>query len=123
MFLDIAWSEIAVIGVVAIVAIGPKELPGVMRSLGRLVRRGQYLKFSMSRQFEEFMREHELDELRRSMHPQHDMRDTYFTDVNFEAARRNAQTVVPHEAEEAAADETLAAQVPKSDEIKGDPYA
>ena len=122
MFFDIAWSEIAVIGVVAIVAIGPKELPGVMRSFGRLVRRGQYLKFAMSRQFEEFMREHELDELKKSMHPGADMRDSYYTSVNFEAARRKARTVEPDDASEAAADEQMAA-APEDSEVKGDPYA
>ena len=31
---DIGWSELILIGVVALIAIGPKELPGVLRSLG-----------------------------------------------------------------------------------------
>ena len=31
---DIGWSELVVIGVVALIAIGPKELPGVLRSVG-----------------------------------------------------------------------------------------
>ncbi len=30
---DIGWSELVVIGVVALIAIGPKELPGVLRSM------------------------------------------------------------------------------------------
>lgn len=33
--LDIAWPELVVIGVVALVAIGPKDLPKVMHALGR----------------------------------------------------------------------------------------
>ena len=33
--LDIAWPELVVIGAVALVAIGPKDLPKVMRALGR----------------------------------------------------------------------------------------
>ena len=32
---DIGWSEIAVIAVVALIAIGPKELPGVLRMVGQ----------------------------------------------------------------------------------------
>ena len=32
---DIGWSEMVVIGVVALIAIGPKELPGVLRSVGQ----------------------------------------------------------------------------------------
>lgn len=35
--LDIAWPELAVIGAVALVAIGPKDLPRVMHALGRWV--------------------------------------------------------------------------------------
>ena len=31
---DIGWSELVVIGVVALIAIGPKELPGVLRAVG-----------------------------------------------------------------------------------------
>ena len=32
---DIGWGELVVIGVVALIAIGPKELPGVLRTLGQ----------------------------------------------------------------------------------------
>jgi len=34
--LDIAWPELIVIGAVALVAVGPKDLPKVMHTLGRL---------------------------------------------------------------------------------------
>ena len=33
--LDIAWPELMVIGAVALVAIGPKDLPKVMHTMGR----------------------------------------------------------------------------------------
>lgn len=32
---DIGWSELLVIGIVALVVIGPKELPGVVRSIAQ----------------------------------------------------------------------------------------
>ena len=32
---DIGWSELVVIAVVALIAIGPKELPGVLRMVGQ----------------------------------------------------------------------------------------
>jgi sec-independent protein translocase protein TatB len=94
MFLDIAWSEITLIGVVAIVVIGPKELPTVMRTLGRVLRRAQYMKFAFSRQFEDFMREHELHDLHQDLQKgvksntifDEALADTDFhTSVNFEA--------------------------------------
>lgn len=34
--LDVAWPELLVIGAVALVAVGPKDLPKVMHTLGRL---------------------------------------------------------------------------------------
>lgn len=62
---DLAWSEMLVIAVVAVVAIGPKELPAVMRAAGRFARRMQYMKYALSQQFEDFMQQSELHELRR----------------------------------------------------------
>ena len=121
MFLDIAWSEILVIGVVAVVAIGPKELPQVMRTFGRLVRRGQYLKYAMSQQFEDFMRTHELEELRKGLKPGQvinpgDLEDAMMKGVNFEARRRPVMDV---DADEGAADEAYAA-LPRHSRESGD---
>ncbi|MBU0859667.1 MAG: Sec-independent protein translocase protein TatB [Alphaproteobacteria bacterium] len=63
---NLGWAEMLLVVVVAVVAIGPRELPTVMRALGRVVRRMQYMRYALSQQFEDFMQEHELDELRRS---------------------------------------------------------
>ncbi|MCA3673985.1 MAG: twin-arginine translocase subunit TatB, partial [Methylobacterium sp.] len=32
---DISWGEFIIVGVVALIVIGPKELPGVIRAVGR----------------------------------------------------------------------------------------
>lgn len=61
---DLAWSELLVVAVIAVLAIGPKELPTVMRTIGRFVRRIQYMKYAMSQQFEDFMQQQDLNELR-----------------------------------------------------------
>jgi sec-independent protein translocase protein TatB len=61
---DLAWSEMLVVAVIAVLAIGPKELPAVMRTIGRFVRRIQYMKYAMSQQFEDFMQQQDLNELR-----------------------------------------------------------
>ena len=34
---DIGWGELVVIGIVALIAIGPKELPTVLRTLGQFM--------------------------------------------------------------------------------------
>ncbi len=63
---DIAWSELGIIAVVALVVIGPKDLPKVLRSVGQWVAKAR----SMAREFQsgidDMVRESELDELRKA---------------------------------------------------------
>jgi sec-independent protein translocase protein TatB len=65
---DFGFAELFLIIAVAVFFIGPKELPGLMQSLGRGVRRLQYIRYALSQQFEDFMREHELNEVRHFSH-------------------------------------------------------
>ena len=60
--LDFGWAELFVVMAVAVFAIGPKEIPGLMRGLGRLFRRFQYMKYSISQQFDDFMDAEGLNE-------------------------------------------------------------
>ena len=62
--LDFGWPELLLIIAIAVFVIGPDEIPAIMQGLGRIVRRIQYVKFALSRQFDDFMREHDLDEMR-----------------------------------------------------------
>lgn len=61
--LDFSWSELLVVIVVAVLAIGPKQLPEVMYGLGRIVRRLQYMRYALTRQFDDFMDQSELRQL------------------------------------------------------------
>lgn len=63
--LDFSWSELLVIVIVALVVIGPKDIPDIMHTLGRFVRRLQYVRFAMSEQFDDFMKEHDLEDIRK----------------------------------------------------------
>lgn len=67
--LDFSWAELFVIVVVALVVIGPKEIPHIMHGLGRFVRRLQYVRFAMTQQFDDFMREHDLEDIRKASKP------------------------------------------------------
>lgn len=67
--LDFSWAELFVIVVVALVVIGPKDIPQIMHALGRFVRRLQYVRFAMSQQFDDFMKDHDLEELRKGVKP------------------------------------------------------
>ena len=64
---DIAWSELALIGAVALIVIGPKDLPRVMRSLGQWTRRARAMAAEFQRNLDEMMREAELDDIRREV--------------------------------------------------------
>jgi sec-independent protein translocase protein TatB len=62
---DIGWSELVVIAVVALVAIGPKELPGVLRSVGQWMTKIRRMAAEFQGQFQEAMREAEMADLKK----------------------------------------------------------
>jgi sec-independent protein translocase protein TatB len=64
---DIGWSELLVIAVVAIVVVGPKDLPRLMRTFGHYMRKVRGMAADFQRQFEEAVRDSELDEVRKAM--------------------------------------------------------
>ena len=61
---DIGWSELLVIAVVAIVVVGPKDLPKLMRTFGHYAGKLRRAAADFQRQFDEAMRESELEEVR-----------------------------------------------------------
>lgn len=74
---DFGFIEFIVIATVAVLAVGPKELPAVMQALGRLVRRFQYIRYAVSQQFEDFMEQSDLKDIQ--------------SQVNFEAKDFNEE--------------------------------
>jgi sec-independent protein translocase protein TatB len=63
---NIGWSEYLVIAVIALVAIGPKELPGVLRMVGQWVAKARKMAAEFQGQFQEAMREAEIADLKKS---------------------------------------------------------
>jgi sec-independent protein translocase protein TatB len=64
---DIGWSELLLIGIVALIAIGPKELPGALRTLGQWMAKIRRMAAEFQGQFQEAMREAEIDQLKKDM--------------------------------------------------------
>jgi sec-independent protein translocase protein TatB len=62
---DIGWGELIVIGVIALIVIGPKELPTVLRTAGRFVNKMRRMASEFQDQFQEALREAELQEIRK----------------------------------------------------------
>jgi sec-independent protein translocase protein TatB len=64
---DFSWSEILLIGVVALIFIGPKELPGVLRTLGQWMSKIRRMAGDFQNQFHDAMREAELADLKKEV--------------------------------------------------------
>ena len=58
--MDFSWTEFLIVIVVAVLAVGPKQLPEVLHGLGKLFRRMQYMKYALTRQFDDFMDQADL---------------------------------------------------------------
>jgi sec-independent protein translocase protein TatB len=64
---DFSWSELALIGVVALVVIGPKDLPRVMRTVGIWVGKARAIAREFQSSLDQMMREAELEEMRKQV--------------------------------------------------------
>ncbi len=64
---DIAWSEMVLIGAVALVVIGPKDLPKALRSVGEAVGKIKRMAAEFQGQFNDAMREAELHDLKKQV--------------------------------------------------------
>jgi sec-independent protein translocase protein TatB len=64
---DVGWSEFLLIGIVALIVIGPKELPGALRTLGQWMGKLRRMASEFQGQFQEAMREAELADLKKQV--------------------------------------------------------
>jgi len=64
---DIAWSEMLLIGGVALVVIGPKDLPGALRTAGQAIGKIRRMASEFQGQFNDAMREAELTDLKKQV--------------------------------------------------------
>ena len=65
--LDMSWGEIMVIGAVALIVIGPKDLPKALRTVGQMTAKLRRMAAEFQGQFNEAMREAELDEVKKQL--------------------------------------------------------
>ena len=80
--LDIGWTELLVVAVILIVVVGPKDLPPMIRAFGKMTKRLRQTAGEFRSQFDEALREAELDDLKnsvndiRSLNPANTIRET-----------------------------------------------
>ncbi len=113
---DISWTEFLLIGVVALIFIGPKELPGVLRTLGQWTRRIRSMAADFQNQFQEAMREAEMADLKKQVDDMaHDIKSyDPLKDVrtDIEAAGRDIQSSLEKPATESTGSEVATANAP-----------
>jgi len=64
---DMSWGEVMLIGGVALIVIGPKDLPKALRTVGQVTSRMRRMAGEFQAQFNEAVREAEFDEIRREV--------------------------------------------------------
>jgi sec-independent protein translocase protein TatB len=64
---DIGWGKIVIIAVIALIVIGPKELPAVLRTVGQWMGKIRRMAAEFQGQFQEAMREAEMADLKKSV--------------------------------------------------------
>ncbi len=107
---DFSWSELLLIGLVALIFIGPKELPGVLRTLGQWMSKIRRMAGDFQNQFHDAMREAELADLKKEVDEMASHAAQYsnfdpLADVRkeMESAQRDIESTVADKPAEAAA--------------------
>lgn len=100
---DMGWSELLVVAVLAIVFVGPKDLPKLMRTLGQYMGKMRAMAREFQNSFEDMARESELEELRKQVSELRDGAMKPLTDLdhktNMQEAIKAAETVPEAEIE------------------------
>jgi sec-independent protein translocase protein TatB len=123
---DFSWSELLLIGIVALIFIGPKELPGVLRTLGQWMSKIRRMASDFQNQFHDAMREAELADLKKDVDEMAAHAANYsnfdpLADVRkeMESAQRDIESTVADKpaAESPAAGEPAIAAAPAGDAV------
>jgi sec-independent protein translocase protein TatB len=67
MFPDLSWSHMLLVLVVALVVVGPKDLPKVMHTMGKWAGKARAMADQFRKSFDDMARQSELDELRKEL--------------------------------------------------------
>ncbi len=65
--LDIGWAELAVVGVIVLIVVGPKELPRVLRSAGQWAGKARRIAREFQNSLDDMVRESELDTVKKDI--------------------------------------------------------
>lgn len=96
---NFAWSEILLIAAVALIVIGPKDLPIALRAVAKIIKKARHLAHEFQQQFDEMLRASEVDKVK-----EHFDDITHLPPISVEQTRQKTQPLaksqaspVPHE--------------------------
>jgi sec-independent protein translocase protein TatB len=129
---DIGWTEILVVAVVAILVVGPKELPSMLMTFGRTVGRMRRMANDFQSQFNDVLREAErqanVDDIRKDLQAVSSIDPTKKASSKFEPKSEPVKSGAANGAGTAASEDTTAssdepseATVPSPDAVAADP--
>ena len=116
---NLGWGEIVVIGIVALIAIGPKELPTVLRTLGLWMGKVRRMANEFQGQFQEALREAEFADLKKHA----DEISSSVSELSTIDPLADAQRDVERAFEEAPAADATAPAAPAADAASPTPAA
>jgi sec-independent protein translocase protein TatB len=79
--LDVGWTELVVIAIVLIIVVGPKDLPPMLRTFGKMMTKMRGMANDFRQQFDEALKEADLDDVRKTLsdaqklNPAHSLRE------------------------------------------------
>jgi sec-independent protein translocase protein TatB len=91
---ELSWGEIALIGIVALIVIGPKELPGLLRGMGQALAKLRRMASDFQYQFNQALQEAEVDKVKSSINSVTDGINTSSTFSPIDYARDQIKTAV-----------------------------
>lgn len=112
---DIGWSELLVVLVVALVVVGPKDLPRLMRTLGRWAGKARAMAEQFRSSFDEMARQTELDDLKAEIEALRNQRPLAGLEDDINRSIMPPAPATPEAAQGEAEDATKAPVPPGSD--------
>lgn len=98
MFVDLSWSHMLLVLVVALVVVGPKDLPKVMHAMGRWAGKARAMADQFRNSFDEMARQSELDDLRKELDELRNARPFSETERTMSEALRTPEASLSPEA-------------------------
>ncbi|HTO32635.1 MAG TPA: Sec-independent protein translocase protein TatB [Pararhizobium sp.] len=137
--LDVGWTELVVIAIVLIIVVGPKDLPPMLRTFGKMMTKMRGMAGDFRQQFDEALKEADLDDVRKTLadaqklNPAHSIREAMNPlrqmGNEIKADLQKATTVekpkepVTPASTDTPAETVVAQEEPKTDLAKPDPVA